>query len=181
VPSKAILEKKKEQVKKLREIFQNDGIYFFDYRGLSVKDFEELRHKVREKEGNCRVVKNSIAARLFEEDQVSVDKELLKGPNAIIYGSGKTVEIAKVLVDFSREKEAVEIKSGFLDREYIQKGKIVELSKLPGRDQLVSHFLLTLVMPARKFGMSLSAPVKNILILMHNLKDKKAKEESQNG
>lgn len=181
MPSKAILEKKKARVKELKKIFQNDGIYFFDYRGLSVREFEDLRNKVREQEGNCKVIKNSIAARLFEEEKIEVDDALLEGPNAILYGSGKTVEIAKVLVDFTKDKEVVGIKSGFLNREFIEKEKIIELSKLPGREQLISQFLFTFAMPLKKFGMSLSAPMKNILILMNNLKDKKDKEESQNG
>lgn len=179
--SEAILKKKKAKVKEFEEIFKSDGIYFFDYRGLSVGQFEELRGKVKDKDGKCRVIKNSIAARFFEDEKIQVDDQLLKGPNAIIYCSDKAVEIAKVLVDFVKDMENIEIKSGFLDQEFINKDKIYELSKLPGRDQLVSQLLMTIAMPLKKFGMTLASPLKNMLILMHNLKDKKEKEESKNG
>ena len=179
--SEAILEKKKIKIKEFKEIFKSNGIYLFDYRGLSVGQFEKLRHKVKVKNGNCRVIKNSIAARFFEEEKIQVDDQLLKGPIAILYGTDKVVEIAKVLVDFVKDMENVEIKSGFLDQEFINKDKIYELSKLPGRDQLVSQLLMTIAMPLKKFGMTLSSPLKNMLLLMNNLKGKKEKEESKNG
>ena len=179
--SELILEKKKEKVKQFREIFKNDGIYFFDYRGLSVRQFEELRDKIKASDGKCQVIKNSIAARFFDEDKIEHEDQLLKGPNAVLYGNNNVVEIAKILVDFVKEKEQVEIKSGYLDQVLINKDKIIELSKLPGRDQLVSQLLMTIAMPLKKFGMTLSSPLKNILILMNNLKDKKEKEESKNG
>ena len=45
MPSAQSLEKQKQKVKKIADIFANDGVYIFDYRGLSVPEMEVLRKK----------------------------------------------------------------------------------------------------------------------------------------
>jgi large subunit ribosomal protein L10 len=179
VASKAILEKKQKKVEEFKEIIKKDGVYFFDYRGLTVPQFEELRNKIREHNGSCMVLKNSIVAKGFAEENIEIiDDNLLIGPNAIAYVDKEFVEVAKVLADFAKEKDAVEIKAGFVEGKYVDKQKLLEISRLPGRDQLVAQLVMTIAMPIKKFGMTLSSPIKNILILMNNLKDKKEKEAS---
>jgi len=179
VPSKATLQLKEKKVEKIGNIFQNNGVYLFDYRGLSVKQMEDLRQRVKDiDEGSdVKVIKNRLAIKFFEKEKKPFGRDLFKGPMAVAYCDDKFVELAKVLTDFEKENEKVEIKAGFIEYEFADKEKVKSVAKLPSKEQLMAQLLFSISMPLKKMGMALSAPLTNILILMNNLKDKKEKEE----
>lgn len=179
MPNKAILQQKEKQVEEIGNIFQNNGVYLFDYRGLTVKEMEELKGRIKEiaNDTNVRVIKNRLAIKYFEKVGGSYGRELFQGPLAVAYGNESFVELAKALVEFEKENDKVEIKAGFIEQIFADKEKVIAVAKLPGKDQLMSQLAFSVAMPLKKMGMALSAPLRNIMILMNNLKDKKEKEE----
>ena len=179
MPSKEILQEKEKKVAELGNIFQNSGVYLFDYRGLSVNEMEGLRTRVKEigSDADVKVIKNRLAVKYFEKEKKPWGRDIFHGPMAVAYGSKNFVEVAKVLVDFEKESNKVEIKAGFIEQTLADKEKVKMVARLPGKEQLMAHMVLTLAMPLKKMGLALSAPLRNMLILMNNLKDKKEKEE----
>jgi large subunit ribosomal protein L10 len=179
VPSKAILQLKEKKVEEIGNIFQNSGVYLFDYRGLSVNEMEGLRNRVKNvgSDADVKVIKNRLAVKYFQKEQKPWGRDIFRGPMAVAYGDKNFVEVAKVLVDFEKESNKVEIKAGFIEHTLTDKEKVKMVAKLPGKEQLMAQLVLTLAMPLKKMGIALSAPLKNMLILMNNLKDKKEKEE----
>jgi len=65
----AISRKKKEAlIETYRQILkENTSLILTDYSGLTVKEMEALRTRIRELGGEFHVVKNSLAKRAFEE------------------------------------------------------------------------------------------------------------------
>lgn len=171
------LEIKQKKVDELEKIFSNNGVYLIDYRGLEVKEIEELRNKIQKLDADLRVIKNRLAIKYFEKIEKEIDREMFRGPTAIAFGDEKFVEVAKVIADFERENKKIKIKSGFIDQKYISDMEVKNVAKLPGRPQLISQLAFSMAMPLKKFGMSLSAPLKSMMILLNQLKDKKQKEE----
>ncbi len=177
--SEKILERKKQEVDELGKIFEKSGVYLFDYRGLSVPKMEELRGKIKALNADMRVIKNRLAVKYFERGQKGYGREIFQGPMAIAYADENFVEVAKVIVESEKNYEHVTLKAGFIEGVFADKEKVKQVATLPGREQLLAQLAFSLTMPLKKFGLTLSAPLRNMLILMKNLKDKKEKEEKQ--
>ncbi|MCK4835132.1 MAG: 50S ribosomal protein L10 [Candidatus Aminicenantes bacterium] len=178
--SRKNLEIKQKQVDILSEIFSNNGVYLIDYRGLAVKEMEELRNRIRKIDANIKVIKNRLAIKYFEREEKSFDQNIFIGPTAVAYGDENFIEVAKTIVDFEKESKNIKIKAGFIEQRFVNDTEIKDVAKLPGKPQLMSQLAFSMSMPLKKFGMTLSAPLKNMMILLNNLKDKKEKEENQN-
>lgn len=181
MPSIQTMERKKKQVDEIAEIFDNSGVYLLDYRGLNVSQMNDLRERVKNLDANLKVIKNRLAIKYFEREKKEFGRELFNGPLAVAYTTEKFVEMAKVLVDYEKENDKLEIKAGFIEKTFADREKVKYVAKLPGKEQLMAQLVGAISMPLKKMGMALSAPLINMLILMNNLKDKKEKEEKNNG
>jgi large subunit ribosomal protein L10 len=175
VASPKILEKKKQSVEKLDEIFAHGGVYMFDYRGLKVSEMETLRRQIRDLGAGVKVIQNRLVIKYFEKQKMAFGRDLFKGTLAAAYSRDHYVETAKALVNFEKESKKIKIKYGFIDRSLVNEAQIAEVAKLPGRDILLAQLAGSIIMPLRKFGSALSAPLTSMLILMKNYKDKKEK------
>lgn len=170
------LERNKQAVEDLADVFKNNGVYLIDYRGLNVGEMETLRGKIKEINGQFKVIKNRFAIQYFKNEKKEIGREIFNGPTAVAYSEDGYVELAKVIAEFEKETEKITIKSGFLEKELVDKDTIISISKLPSKDQLMSQIAFSIAMPLKRMGMALNAPLKNVLVLMKNLKDKKEKE-----
>lgn len=181
MPSKQILENKKQKVDEIADIFAASGVYLFDYRGLTVSEMSDLRERIKSHNANMKVIKNRLAIKYFEREKMDYGRDVFSGPMAVAYADENFVEVAKTLVEYEKENNKVEIKAGFIEKTFADKDKVKYVAKLPGKEQLLAQLVGAISMPLKKMGMALSAPLTNMLILMNNLKDKKEKEEKNNG
>jgi large subunit ribosomal protein L10 len=177
VSHKEIIEKKKQTVDTLGNIFQSDGVYLFDYRGLTVNEMEELRGRVKGFGAKLKVIKNRMAIKYFEREKKEYGRDLFKGPMAVAYANESFVDVAKVMVDYAKENDKIGLIAGFIEQTFADVEKVKMVAKLPSKDQLMAQLAFSISMPIKKMGMALSAPLRDMLILMNNLKDKKEKEE----
>lgn len=81
-----------------------------DYRGLTVSEATELRKQLREAGVEFKVYKNSLTRRAAESAEMAELNEFLTGPNAIAFSNEDVVAPAKVLNDFAKDHEALELK-----------------------------------------------------------------------
>lgn len=181
MPSTQILDNKKKKVDEIAEIFNNNGVYLFDYRGLSVAQMNTLRNRVKDLNADMKVIKNRLAIKYFERENQAIGRDIFNGPTAVAYANDRYVEVAKALVDYEKENDKVKIKAGFIEKKFADKEKVKYVAKLPAKEVLMAQLVGALAMPLRKMGMALSAPLLNVMILMNNLKDKKENEEKNNG
>jgi large subunit ribosomal protein L10 len=124
-----------------------------DYTGLTVLQMTEFRRNCRSKAIDCRVVKNRLARIAADESGMAVMKDHLKGPTAIMFGMDSQVEAAKVLVDFVKDNEKMQIKGGFVDGQYLDANQVVALSKVPSKDELIAKMMGSINSPAQGLAM----------------------------
>jgi large subunit ribosomal protein L10 len=141
---------------------------------------ENVRNKIKSLNANIKVIKNRLAIKYFDKKEVKVGRDVFKGPTAVAYGKESFIEVAKIITELEKE-DKIKIKHGFIESNLVKKEEIIQVSKLPGKDQLMAQMALSIAMPLKKFGLALSAPLRNVLILMNNLKEKKEKEDTNNG
>lgn len=179
MPSKEILEVKQKQVSEISAIFQSNGVYLFDFRGMTVHELEKLRNRLRPLGGQVKVIKNRLALKYFQEKNMKIGRDVFFGPLAVAYANKNFIEVAKTMVEFEKENPKVRLKAGFIEQKFADKEKVKAVAKLPAKEQLMAQLVLSISMPLKKMGIALSAPLRDTLILMNNLKDKKEKEEKE--
>lgn len=159
MPSEKILSEKQQYVVELSEKLKNSvaGV-LVDYKGISVADDTVLRKELREAGVEYAVVKNTMLR--FAIKNVGLDGlgDVLEGTTALAISSEDPIAAAKVLSKFADKiKDGFTIKAGFMDGDVLSAEKVVELGKLPSKEQLVGQFLSVLVAPVRGLAVALNA------------------------
>lgn len=114
-----------------------------DYRGMTGRQSVELRRDLRKSGVRLNVLKNSVAVHTLAKLGVKGLGEKMLGMNALLYGPDP-VEMAKKLVAFRDKAQKPEIKAALVDGQLFDAKGVEALSKLPGRQELLSQLLGTL-------------------------------------
>lgn len=129
---------KAADVAELVESFQESaGAVLTEYRGLSVKQLQDLRRSLGE-HADYAVVKNTLTQIAATQAGVEGVNDLLVGPTAIAFINGDVVEAAKGLRDFARANPALVIKGGVLDGKPLAAAEIAKLADLESREVLLA-------------------------------------------
>jgi large subunit ribosomal protein L10 len=156
--SSAIIEKKKHAVEEVATKFKNSvSTIVVDYRGLNVAEVTELRKQLREAGIEFKVLKNSITRRAAEAAGLAGLTEALTGPNAIAFSTEDVVAPAKILNNFAKAHEALEIKAGVIEGNVASVEEVKALAELPSREGLLSMLLSVLQAPIRNFALATKA------------------------
>ncbi len=137
------------EVKAIAERMQKaQSMILADYTGCSVEQMTIFRENCRAKAVECRVVKNRLAIIAADNSELTVLKDHLKGPTAIVFGLESQVDAAKIVADFSKENEQMKIKGGVLDGAYLDVNAVVALSMTPSMDELIAKMMGSINSPA---------------------------------
>ena len=143
-----VIEQKKQVVDEIAEKLQaSNSIVVVDYRGLNVAEVTELRKQLREAGIEFKVYKNTLTRRAVEKLELTDLNDALVGPNAIAFGGEDVVAPAKILNNFAKEHEALEIKAGVIEGNVASVEEIKALAELPSREGLLSMLLSVLQAP----------------------------------
>ena len=128
------------------------SVVLVDYRGLTVEQDTRLRKELREAGVVYKVYKNTMLHLAFDgTDYAQLDKDL-EGPTAIAFGIEDETAPARILNKFSKEAEALQIKSGVVDGEYYYEAGVKVLATIPSKDELISKLLGSLQSPITNFA-----------------------------
>lgn len=128
-----------------------------DYRGLTVAEVTELRKQLREAGVEFKVYKNTLARRATQEVGMTELDQYLTGPTAIAFSMNDVVAPAKVLSEFAKKHEALEIKAGVIEGKTVKVDEIKRIAELPSREGLLSMLLSVLQAPIRNFALAVKA------------------------
>ena len=133
------------------------SITIAEYRGLTVAQIQTLRRALREENTEMCVYKNSLVERAVKELGYEGLDEYLSGPNALFF-SESVSNGPKVIAKYARKfGDALTIKGGYVEGKAYDKAGMIEISKLPGKEGLVSMFLSCLQAPIRQFAATVKA------------------------
>lgn len=154
-----------ELVSQLQEEFaSSEAIVVCDFKGLGVKQLEILRMSAKEKEVNVQVVKNTLARVALEK--AGIQSLNFKDTNVFIWGKDQ-LAVTKVVAKFQEGNDLFKIKTAYIENEVASVEKVMALSKMPSRDELIAMLLQVW-----------NAPLQNFVIGLNALKEKKAQESA---
>ena len=149
-----IIEQKAGVVSEIKEKFENaKSVVMFDYRGLSVAEVTELRRKLREAGADYKVYKNTLTKRALDELNIDMN-EYLAGPSAITFGADE-LSIVKVLDDFAKEHNALELKAGIIEGKVAGLEDLKRYAAIPSRDTLLTMLAAGLMGTVRDLSICL--------------------------
>lgn len=153
----AIAKKQQEVNEVVEKMNAANSLVVVDYLGLSVAEVTELRKQLREAGVEFKVIKNTIMRRALDSQNLEYHEEVFQGPTAVAFGMEDAVAPAKILSDFAKKAEALELKGGILEGEVLSKEEIQQIAKLPNREGLLSMLLSVLQAPVRNVAYAVKA------------------------
>lgn len=128
-----------------------------EYRGLTVANLDELRKTLRESNSSFKVYKNTLVNIAAKELGYEGLAEHLEGPNAFVFSNNDEVSAPKAITKFAKKHEELVVKAGIVEGKVLNAEEMVAVSKLPGKDGLLSMFLSCLNAPISKFAATVQA------------------------
>lgn len=153
------------------------GAVLTDYRGLTVKQLQELRRSLGEN-ANYAVVKNTLAKIAANQVGISGFDDLLAGPTAIAFIQGDVVEAAKGLRDFAKANPALIIKGGVLDGQPLDAAEVAKLADLESREVLMGKLAGAMLASLSQAVYLLNAPLAQAARLAGALQAKAEQDPS---
>ncbi|CAM5778794.1 50S ribosomal protein L10 [Brevibacillus borstelensis] len=128
-----------------------------DYRGLTVAQVTELRKQLREAGIEFVVLKNTLTRLATAKENLTELDQYLTGPNAIAFSTEDVIAPAKIIAEFAKKNEKLEIKGGVIEGKVVGADEIKALAALPSREGLLSMLLSVLQAPVRNFALAVKA------------------------
>jgi large subunit ribosomal protein L10 len=162
----------------LVESFQESaGAVLTEYRGLTVKQLQDLRRALGEN-ANYAVVKNTLTKIAASDAGVEGFDDLLTGPTAIAFINGDVVEAAKGLRDFSKAHPSLVIKGGYLDGKSVDAAEIAKIADLESREVLLSKLAGAMLASLSEAVYLFNAPLSQVARLAGALQAKAEEDPS---
>lgn len=173
------LAKKQERVVDLKDQLSRAQLAVVsDYRGLTVKDMNDLRRRVQAAGGDYTVAKNTLIRRALSETEggVQIDS-MLKGPTALVVGYEDPVGPVKALMEFLKEtKKEMDIRGGILEGKAVTTADLQQIATLPSREEMVAKLMGSMQSPAQGVVITLSGVARNLAYVLEAIR--KQKEEN---
>ena len=128
------------------------SVVLVDYRGLTVEQDTALRKNLREAGVVYKVYKNTFMNFAFKGTQFEGLSEYLEGPNAIAISTEDATAPARILAEFAKTADKLEIKAGVVEGTTYDAKGIATIASIPSREVLISRLLGSLQSPVTNFA-----------------------------
>lgn len=128
------------------------GVVVVNYSGLTVEQDTQLRKQLREAGVVYKVYKNTLVKRAIAGTEFEPMTDMLEGPTAIAICTTDATAPARILSNFAKTAEALELKCGVVEGTYYDAAGIQTIASIPSRDELLSKFLGSIQSPITNFA-----------------------------
>ena len=137
------------------------SVVLVDHRGLTVAQDTELRRQLREAGITYKVYKNTMMNFAFKGTDFESLAPYLEGPSAMAVSTTDATAPARVLANFAKTANKLEIKAGVVEGTLYDAEGMKSISEIPGREELLSRLL----------G-SMQSPVTNLARVLNQIAEK---------
>ena len=160
-------EQKEELVAQYTDIFnRNTALIFTENTGLSVKELEELRGRIREIGGEFYVIKNTLAKRAIDDAGIPQPEGSLDGQTAIGATNEDVTGLAKAIVDLDKGTKVFRVKGAVIDGEIFDSTRVKSLAALPPMPVIQAQLLSMLQAPASQIARALAGSVRQVVTVI---------------
>ena len=172
-------DEKRELVANLsRKMSEARSIFLADFSGIDVESVTRLRRSLRGASVEYEVVKNRLAKLAVEDAGLADLADYLRGPTAMAFALDDPVAPAKILQEFIDNGGKLAIKSGYLEGQVLTGDRVAELSKLPGREELLGRVVNTVQGPIFGFAFTLTGLLRSVVGVLSAIEEQKRNDQS---
>ena len=134
------------------QIKDAQSVVLVDYRGLTVEQDTQLRKSLREAGVVYKVYKNTYMTRAFQGTEFEGLAPYLEGPSAVAISTEDATAPARVLAEFAKKADKLEIKGGVVEGNVYDAKGMAAIASIPSREVLISKLLGSLQSPITNFA-----------------------------
>jgi large subunit ribosomal protein L10 len=149
-----------------------------EYKRLPAAISGKLRTHLRSKGVRFEVVRRRVASHAVAGGTVAPIASLLKGQVAIAAGGEDPVSLAKALMEGVRGNADIQVKGGFVEGRLVTGKEVLELSKLPGKPELLSMIASAVAAPMTNIALGVNAILTGVALAVSAVHEKKEKESA---
>ena len=128
------------------------SVVLVDYRGLTVEQDTELRRQLRAAGVSYKVYKNTMMNFAFKGTDFEQLAPYLNGPSAMAYSNEDATAPARVLAEFAKKADKLEIKAGVVEGTVYDAKGMSAIASIPSREVLISRLLGSMQSPITNFA-----------------------------
>ncbi len=169
---------KTQAIEEVKEMLGGvEGFVLADFKGMSVADMSALKAKVRESGANSKVIKNTLIKKALDANQIAGMEPYLKENTIFIWTKDDVAKTLKAVAGYSKENEKFRVKGGYVSGQVCNQNEIIELSKLPGRLELIAMIAGGMNAVVAQFVGVLNAVMSKFVGTIEALENKKKDEK----
>lgn len=170
----AISREKKDQVLAQYQAWLDGSmaVIVVEYTGVTVKQLDSVRAKIRESGGELHIIKNTLIRKVLSDKDMQVPQELLEKSTAMAFAFSDAAATAKALTEATKGMEAVKLKGGFLEKQVLSPSQVKALAELPPLPIVRSQLLGVLQAPAGKLVRTIAEPARSLASVFRAYADK---------
>ena len=128
------------------------GAVVVDYRGLTVEQDTKLRKQLREAGVTYKVYKNTMIRFAAKGTEFEALEPHLEGPTALAVSKEDATAPARVLAEFAKKADKLELKAGVVEGTYYDQKGIQVIATIPSREVLLGRLLGSMQSPIANFA-----------------------------
>ena len=174
--SKYVKELMMDQLK--TELDGDKSVLILDLKGLDAITEYQFRRDLRKKSIKMRVLRNTLARRVFDDMGIGGLSRFLEGPSVAVWGGAGVAELAKEVFNQVKKLKKPEIKGGSIDGTVIGPEQVEDITKLPSREALIGRVVGLALAPAARVVSLANAPASGLLGQLKTLAEAAPADES---
>ncbi len=149
------------------------AVWVVDYRGLTVKEIQNLRHNIREAGANMKVYKNTLMRIALEQSELPTLDDMLEGPSAFVFAGDDVAAAAKAVKNFAKENQNLEIKGGLMEGKAVSAAEVEAIASLPSREELIAQIAGAISGVARGLATTINGVPRGLAQVVKAVADQK--------
>jgi len=159
-----ILEDLKEKLDKQK------AILFADFTGLKVKDFSNLRKKLKKEGSELKVAKKTLFGLALKNAGFEIPLKKMNGEITAVFDYEDELAAAKTVYQFTETNKNLKILGGIFEQKFIEAEKLIELAKLPTKKELLGRLIGSISAPLSGFINVLEGNIKSLVYVLSSIK-----------
>ena len=153
-------------------IKKSEAVILVEYTGVTMKNMDDIRAKIREVDGEFHVLKNTLARRAFADNGMDFPQEFLLNSTAVSFAFSDPASTAKALSDATKGNEFVKVKGGFMDGQVLDAAQVKALASMPPLPVVRAQLLGVLQAPAGKLVRTIAEPARGLAAVIKAFSEK---------
>lgn len=168
------LNDKKEIVAEVAEVASRAvSVVAADYRGLTASQMTKLRANARNANVNLRIVRNTLARIALKGTEFECINNALTGPIILAFASDEPGATARLMRDFAKDHEKLEVKAISLGGQVYDKSQLDFVAKLPTKDEAIAQLMSVMQAPIAKLVRTMAEPTAKLVRTLAAVRDTK--------